>query len=49
MVAEKVSIKSSVIGSHCVIGERSKLINCVIMDHVNINDGYAMSLIDEYI
>ncbi len=38
-LAEKVSVKKACIGEHCSIGERSKVINCVIMDHVNIGEG----------
>ncbi len=40
-LAEKVSVKKACIGEHCSIGERSKIINCVIMDHVHIGDGYV--------
>ncbi len=40
-LAEKVSVKKACIGEHCSIGERSKVINCVIMDHVNIGEGYV--------
>ncbi|KAH3741886.1 hypothetical protein DPMN_048616, partial [Dreissena polymorpha] len=38
-IAEKVSIKRSVIGQHCVIGEKVKISNSVLQDHVRIADG----------
>ena len=38
-LGEKVSVKKACIGDHCTVGERSKVINCVIMDHVHIGEG----------
>ena len=38
-VGEKVSVKKACVGGHCSIGDRSKVINCVIMDHVHIGEG----------
>jgi len=38
---EKSSVKSSVIGDQSIIGDRTKLLNCVIMDHVSIEPGYV--------
>ena len=43
-LGEKVSIKWSVIGSHCKIGERAKVTNCVIMDHVVIENGLVQNV-----
>ena len=43
-LGEKVSVKKACVGEHCTIGERSKVINCVIMDHVHIGEG-CVSLI----
>jgi ADP-glucose pyrophosphorylase len=40
-VGEKSVIKGSVIGEQTTIGERTKLFNCVIMDHVTIESGYV--------
>lgn len=39
LLGDKVSIKHSCIGQHCTIGEKSKILNCVIMDHVQIGEG----------
>ncbi|KAG8912800.1 hypothetical protein FRC00_003765 [Tulasnella sp. 408] len=38
-VAERTSIKKSVIGSHCVIGRNVRISGCVLMDHVVVKDG----------
>lgn len=38
-LGEKVSVKKACVGEHCSIGDRSKVINCVIMDHVHIGEG----------
>jgi len=32
-------LKTSVVGSHCRIGEGAKLERCIIMDHVSIGAG----------
>ncbi|KAG8919646.1 hypothetical protein FRC01_001187 [Tulasnella sp. 417] len=38
-IAERTSIKKSVIGSHCVIGRNVRISGCVLMDHVVVKDG----------
>lgn len=38
-IGEKVSIKKSTIGQHCVIKDRVKITNSVVMDHVTIHEG----------
>lgn len=38
-IGEKVNVKKSCIGQHCLIGEKSKLINCILMDHVTVAEG----------
>jgi translation initiation factor eIF-2B subunit gamma len=38
-IGEKCSIKWSNIGKHCVISDRVKITNSVIMDYVNIKEG----------
>ena len=35
------SVKHTIIGKHCKIGEKVKLVNSVIMDHCIIGDGYV--------
>lgn len=40
-IGEKVSIKKSTIGQHCVIKDRVKITNSVVMDHVTIHEGYV--------
>ena len=40
-LGERVSIKHSAVGNHCNIGDRSKITNCVLMDHVTIGEGYV--------
>jgi len=39
-IGEKCSIKKSVIGRHCHIEDKVKIINSVIMNHVTISAGY---------
>lgn len=36
---DKVNIKQSTIGKHCKISEKVKITNCIIMDHVVIEEG----------
>ena len=43
-INEKTTIKSSVIGDQTIIGERTKITNCVIMDHVTIESGFVFDL-----
>lgn len=38
-LSERTSVKKSVIGAHCTIGKNVKLVNCLIMDYVNLEDG----------
>lgn len=38
-IAERVSVKRSVIGAHCSIGLNTRIVNCVLMDYVTIEDG----------
>ncbi|KAG8953952.1 hypothetical protein FRC04_000936 [Tulasnella sp. 424] len=40
-IAERTSIKKSVIGSHCVIGRNLRIFGCVLIDHVVVKDGSA--------
>ncbi|KAG8782483.1 hypothetical protein FRC12_020773 [Ceratobasidium sp. 428] len=41
-VGERASIKRSVIGEHCRIGKNVKITGCVVMDHVEIAEGYVL-------
>jgi NDP-sugar pyrophosphorylase family protein len=43
-VGERTGIKRSVIGPHCVIGGGVKISNCIIMNHVRIEDGSVVYL-----
>ena len=36
-IAEKTTIKSSIIGSNCKINEKVRLTNCIVMDNVTVN------------
>ncbi|KAI0308713.1 UDP-3-O-glucosamine N-acyltransferase [Amylostereum chailletii] len=38
-VAERASIKRSVIGKHCVIGRSVKIVGCILLDHCIVADG----------
>ena len=40
-LGDKVSVKKSCIGQHCSVGDKSKIINSILMDHVNIGEGYV--------
>jgi translation initiation factor eIF-2B subunit gamma len=42
VIAEKSSIKRSIIGNHVNIGKHCKVTNCVIMDYVVIEDGVKL-------
>ncbi|ELU00952.1 hypothetical protein CAPTEDRAFT_226439 [Capitella teleta] len=42
-VGERSGIKRSVIGKHCVIGDHVKITNCIIMNHVTIEEGSTLS------
>ena len=35
---DKSSIKKSVVGKHCTIGNNVKLVGCILLDHVTIAD-----------
>ena len=39
VLGEKVSIKHSCLGQHCHIGDKTRIVNCIIMDHVHIGEG----------
>lgn len=41
-VAERSSIKRSLIGRHCVIGKNVRLTGCILWDFVNIADGVKL-------
>ena len=43
-VAEKCSIKRTVIGRHCNVAARVKLTNSVLMDNVQVCEEYMMFL-----
>lgn len=36
---ERSSVKRSMIGRHCMVREKVKIINSVVMDHVMIGEG----------
>ncbi len=38
-MADKCSIKRSVLGAMCKLGSNVKIINCVLMDGVEVQDG----------
>ncbi|KAF5372959.1 hypothetical protein D9758_001687 [Tetrapyrgos nigripes] len=38
-VAERATIKKSVIGKHCVIGKMTKIVGSVLLDHCVVEDG----------
>ena len=38
-IGDKSSVKKSMIGNRCQIGERVKIVNSIIMDNVKIKDG----------
>ena len=40
-IGERVSVKRSVIGRHCTVGDKVKVANSIIMDHVSILEGYV--------
>ena len=44
LLGDKVSIKRSCIGQHCSVGDKTKILNCVIMDHVQIGEGLVLQL-----
>lgn len=41
-IAEKSSVKRSIIGAHCIIGKNVKIANSIIMDHVVLEDSYVL-------
>ena len=38
-VAEKASIKRSTVGHHCTIGDKTRVINSILMDYVTLGEG----------
>lgn len=38
-LGEKTSVKRSIVGKHCKIGDKCKIANSVIMDYVTVLDG----------
>lgn len=43
-LSDRCSIKHSVIGQSCHIGDKVKITNCIIMDNCVIEQGYATEL-----
>jgi translation initiation factor eIF-2B subunit gamma len=41
-LGERVSVKHSAVGNHCIIGDKSKVTNSVLMDHVTIGEGVVL-------
>lgn len=39
-MGDKVTIKQSSVGKKCVIGAKSKLNNCILMDNVRVGEKY---------
>jgi len=37
-LGSNTSIKKSIIGRHCKIGDGVKIINCILLDHVTIDE-----------
>lgn len=42
IIGDMTTVKKSVIGKHCVIGNKVKIFNCIIMDYVTIKDGVIL-------
>jgi NDP-sugar pyrophosphorylase family protein len=40
-VGDRSSVKKSIIGKHCQIGNNVKIINSVLLDHVTVKDGFV--------
>jgi translation initiation factor eIF-2B subunit gamma len=40
-VGERTTIKRSIVGAHCIIGKNVRVVNSVLMDHVQLADGYV--------
>lgn len=38
-LSDKCSVKHSVIGQSCTIGEKVRITNCILMDNVTIREG----------
>ena len=43
-VGERTTIKRSVVGAHCIIGKHVRVVNSVLMDHVQLADGCVSEL-----
>ena len=43
-VGERTTIKRSVVGAHCIIGKQVRVVNSVLMDHVQLADGCVSKL-----
>jgi translation initiation factor eIF-2B subunit gamma len=41
-VEEKSTIKTSVIGQHCLIGKHARVVGCIVSDHCVIREGYVL-------
>ena len=42
---DKVSIEQSIVGKHCIIGEKVRINNSIIMDNVTITEGCVHILV----
>lgn len=42
VVSEKTSIKGTFIGANCTIENKVRLTNCILMNNVNIKEGYVV-------
>lgn len=41
-LGKKTNIKRTIIGKNCRIDEKCKIIDCVILDHVQIKEGFVI-------
>jgi ADP-glucose pyrophosphorylase len=40
----QLSLRDSAIGTNCKIGSRVKIHNCILMDNVCVQDGWALAM-----
>lgn len=41
-IGDRCSVKKTIIGNHCSLAANVKLTNCIVMDHVRIEEGYVL-------
>lgn len=45
VISEKTSFTSTIVGSNCIVENKVRVINCVLMNNVTIKEGFVFLLL----